>query len=58
MRALVEPLKEGLVTREEDRMRYYDIILREILRLSRLINDQLEKALAQAEQMVAEFEAK
>ena len=42
MRALVEPLKDGLVTREEDRMRYYDIILREILRLSRLINDQLE----------------
>ena len=42
MRALVEPLKDGMVTREEDRMRYYDIILREILRLSRLINDQLE----------------
>ncbi len=42
MRALVEPLKDGLVTREEDRMRYYDIILREIMRLSRLINDQLE----------------
>ena len=42
MRALVEPLKDGMVTREEDRMRYYDIILREIMRLSRLINDQLE----------------
>lgn len=42
MRALVEPLKDGLVTKEEDRMRYYDIILREIMRLSRLINDQLE----------------
>ena len=42
MRALVEPLREGMVTDEADRMRYYDIILREILRLSRLINDQLE----------------
>ena len=42
MRALVEPLKEGMVTAEADRQRYYDIILREILRLSRLINDQLE----------------
>lgn len=42
MRALIEPLKEGMVTAETDRMRYYDIILREIMRLSRLINDQLE----------------
>ena len=42
MRALIEPLKEGMVTTEADRMRYYDIILREIMRLSRLINDQLE----------------
>lgn len=42
VRALIEPLKEGMVTKEEDRMRYYDIILREVMRLSRLINDQLE----------------
>ena len=42
MRALIEPLKEGMVTTEEARMRYYDIILREVMRLSRLINDQLE----------------
>ena len=42
MRALIEPLKEGMVTEEADRQRYYGIILREILRLSRLINDQLE----------------
>ena len=42
MRALIEPLKEGLVTEEADRQRYYGIILREIMRLSRLINDQLE----------------
>lgn len=42
VRALIEPLKEGMVTTEEDRLRYYDIILREVMRLSRLINDQLE----------------
>ena len=42
MRALIEPLNEGMVTEEADRQRYYDIILREIMRLSRLINDQLE----------------
>ena len=42
IRALVEPLKEGMVTHEADRQRYYDIILREVMRLSRLINDQLE----------------
>ncbi len=42
VRALIEPLKEGMVTEEADRMRYYDIILREVMRLSRLINDQLE----------------
>ena len=42
MRALIEPLKEGMVTSEDDRMRYYDIIMREIMRLSRLINDLME----------------
>lgn len=49
VRALVEPLKEGMVTREEDRMRYYDIILREVMRLSRLINDQLELSRLQSD---------
>ena len=42
MRALIEPLRDGMVTGEEQRMRYYEIIMREIMRLSRLINDQLE----------------
>ena len=42
MRALIEPLKEGMVKTEDARMRYYDIILREIMRLSRLINDLME----------------
>ena len=42
MRALIEPLKEGMVTTEEARMRYYGIILREVMRLSRLIDDLME----------------
>lgn len=42
VRGLIEALKDGMVKEEADRMRYYDIILRETLRLSRLINDQLE----------------
>ena len=42
VRALIEPLKEGMVTDEAARMRYYDIILREVMRLSRLITDLME----------------
>ena len=42
VRALVEPLKEGMVRDEEARMRYYDIILREVSRLTRLISDLME----------------
>ena len=42
MRALVEPLHDGMVSSEQDRQRYYGIILQEIVRLSRLINDMLE----------------
>ena len=42
MQGLVEPLRDGLVKDEKTRQRYYDIILREIKRLSRLINDIME----------------
>lgn len=42
LRGLVEPLRDGLITKEEDRQRYYAIILRETLRLQRLIDDLLE----------------
>ncbi|MBP5181331.1 MAG: HAMP domain-containing protein [Clostridiales bacterium] len=42
LRGLIEPLSDGMVKTEEDRMRYYDIILNETLRLSRLIDDMLE----------------
>ena len=42
IRSLAEALNDGLVKQEEDRTRYYGYILRESLRLSRLINDLLE----------------
>ena len=42
MRGLIEPLRDGMVADENAKKRYYDIIFREILRLSRLINDLLE----------------
>ena len=42
MRGLVEPLADGMVRTDEDRMRYYSIILRETMRLSRLIEDMME----------------
>ena len=48
MRALIEPLSDGMVTEEDDRRRYYDILLREIIRLSRLIDDMLELSRLQA----------
>jgi len=42
MRSLAETLNDGLVKSADDRSRYYGYILRESLRLSRLINDLLE----------------
>ncbi len=42
MRGLAEGLRDGLVTDENDRMRYYGIIADEVTRLSRLVNDLLE----------------
>ncbi len=42
IRSLADALNDGLVKREEDRARYYGYILRESMRLSRLINDLLE----------------
>lgn len=42
MRGLIEPLRDGLVDDDKEaRSRYYEIILRETLRLSRLIDDLL-----------------
>ncbi len=42
MRGITEGLRDGLVTSEEERHRYYEMILSEVLRLSRLVNDLLE----------------
>lgn len=42
IRSLAETLNDGLIHSEEDRSRYYGYILRESMRLSRLINDLLE----------------
>lgn len=42
MRGLLEPLHDGLVKSEENKQRYYSILLRETLRLSSLIDDMLE----------------
>jgi len=48
MRALVEPLADGMVAAEPDRRRYYSMLLSEITRLTRLINDMLELSRLQA----------
>lgn len=42
VRGLLEPLSDGMIKDEETRMRYYRIMLHEVLRLSRLITDMLE----------------
>ncbi|MBE5780296.1 MAG: HAMP domain-containing protein [Clostridiales bacterium] len=39
---LAETLNDGIITNEEDRQRYYGLILKESQRLSRLIDDLLE----------------
>lgn len=56
MRGLMEPLADGLVEEEKDRQRYYHIILQEILRLSRLVNDLLELSGLQSGQAAIEIE--
>ncbi|HWR24088.1 MAG TPA: ATP-binding protein [Feifaniaceae bacterium] len=42
IRSLADALNDGLVKTDEDKTRYYGYILRESMRLSRLINDLLE----------------
>lgn len=42
LRAMIEPLRDGLIRTEERRLQTYDIILRETMRLSRLVDDMLE----------------
>ncbi|MGN0991357.1 MAG: sensor histidine kinase, partial [Candidatus Ventricola sp.] len=42
MRALIEPLRDGLINTEEQRQQTYDVVLRETMRLTRLVSDMLE----------------
>ncbi len=42
IRGLLEPLADDMVALEEDKQRYYRIMLREVARLSRLITDMLQ----------------
>ena len=42
MRGLLEPLRDGLIKTEEQRQQTYNVILRETMRLSRLVSDMLE----------------
>lgn len=42
IRGLIEPLMDSIVTNEEDVKRYYEIIYKESLRLSRLVDDIME----------------
>ena len=42
IRGLADALNDGLVKKDEDKARYYSYILRESMRLSRLIDDLLE----------------
>jgi len=42
IRSLADALNDGMVKKEEDKIRYYGYILHESMRLTRLINDLLE----------------
>ena len=42
MRALLEPLRDGLIRTEEQRQQTYNVVLRETMRLTRLVSDMLE----------------
>jgi two-component system sensor histidine kinase ResE len=55
MRGLLEPLTEGMVKDPNDQQRYHSILLRETMRLSRLINDMLELSNIQAGTNVIEL---
>ena len=56
IRGLAEGLRDGMVTEEKDRERYYSIIAEESTRLSRLVNDLLELSSLQANPAAFETE--
>lgn len=55
MRGIAEGLRDGLVE-DKDRQRYYDMIVDEIQRLTRLVNDLLELSRLQAHASAFEME--
>lgn len=57
MRGLLEPLSEGMVKSDSDRQRYYEILMRETHRLSRLINDMLELSRIQTGEAIIKQQA-
>jgi two-component system sensor histidine kinase ResE len=57
IRSLAEALNDGMVKNTEDRLRYYGYILRESMRLSRLINDLLELSRLQSGSIALEKQA-
>ncbi len=54
MRALIEPMQDGMVKDDAALHRYYDIIHAECIRLSRLIDDMMELSRIQAGQIPLE----
>lgn len=56
IRGLGEGLRDGMVTEENDRTRYYNIIVNEANRLSRLVNDLLELSSLQSNPAAFETE--
>ena len=56
IRGLGEGLRDGMVTEEKDRQRYYTIITEEANRLTRLVNDLLELSSLQSNPAAFEME--
>ncbi|NLJ71158.1 MAG: HAMP domain-containing protein [Clostridiaceae bacterium] len=56
IRGLLEPLNDGLVKNEENRQKYYAILLRETKRLSDLIDDMLELSRIQTSEKIINLE--
>lgn len=54
LRAMIEPLRDGLIRTEEKRQETYSIILRETMRLARLVDDMLELSRLQSGKLALE----
>jgi len=54
LRAMIEPLRDGLINTDAARRETYDIILRETMRLARLVDDMLELSRLQAGHLALE----